>query len=144
MKKLILIIALLTLSTNANAALSRGEGLACEALLCAVGIAIPESHNECRQVLTEWSLYLATLGFFRSKPKCPKKNINGHIVAYEEMKCSSIQNSESRNECEIASAPPENCDSYNMGSPEWEDCERYMCTNVHQKRGHPELCQVQP
>lgn len=144
MKKLIMIITLLTLSIQAKAGvLKKGQALACEAIVCAVGIAIPESHAECSRKLAEWSVYLALLGPFASKPKCPKKDASDNVTGYSEMRCDMIQDSNSRNDCEIASAPPENCDEY-IGTPGWEECEQYMCANVHQNNGNPELCQVQP
>lgn len=104
MVKKISITALLMLlffsSNSAHAVkLKKGEGLACEAILCAVGIAIPESHSECRKVLTEWSLYLATLGPFRSSPKCPKKDSANNIIGYTEMDCKTIQDPEMKKMC---------------------------------------------
>lgn len=82
--------------------LKKKNALACEAILCAVGIAIPASHSECRKVLTEWSIYLATLGPFTSKPKCPRIDKNEVIISWEEMKCSSIQDADLRKICEDA------------------------------------------
>ncbi|MFY8352935.1 hypothetical protein AAEU29_20515 [Pseudoalteromonas sp. SSM20] len=145
MKKILLVAVLLALSANAKAGiLSKGQKYACEARVCAIGIAIPESHAECQAALTRWSLYLATIGPFGIKPKCPRKNANDEIVGYDDMTCDSINDSNHRQECNNATAIPDNCDQYDIGSHEWERCERYMCSNKHQQNGNPELCQVQP
>lgn len=82
--------------------LSGKETLSCEAVLCAVGIAIPESHSKCRKVLTEWSAYLATLGMFREPQKCPKYDHKGKLIGYDEMKCSAIQDDKMRKICNDA------------------------------------------
>lgn len=93
--------------------LGKGETLACEAILCAVGIAIPESHSECKKVLTEWSLYLATLGPFSSKPKCPSADAGGNITGWQEMKCETIQDTEMRQKCldALGGGTGDQCDS---------------------------------
>ncbi|MCG7556083.1 hypothetical protein [Pseudoalteromonas sp. Of11M-6] len=129
LKIIALFSASLIFNSTPTLALSKGQGLACEAILCAVGIAIPESHNECRKVLTEWSIYLATLGFFRSKPKCPKKDPQDVVTGLESMECSSINNSELRNLCYQSNQPEQNCDKYSYGSPSWHSCEKYQCKN---------------
>ena len=105
--------------------LSGGKGLACEALVCAVGIAIPESHAKCQEVLTRWSIYLATLSPFSGKPKCPKVNSEGATYGETEMHCSSIADSAARMQCESATLPPGDyiCDEItNPG-------ERFNCEN---------------
>lgn len=101
-------IVVLVLVTPAQAGinLNRGQALACEAILCAVGIAIPESHSECRRVLRDWSIYLATLGPFRSKPRCPRVNDVGNIYEEIEMFCDTIIDVDSRAECHASTIPP--------------------------------------
>lgn len=101
--KISLLICAFFLAPLGNAVnLNKGQRLACGAILCAVGIAIPKSHSECRKVLRDWSIYLATLGPFRSKPKCPIVNNADNSVTYSTMTCSSIVDPEYRRMCEEA------------------------------------------
>lgn len=119
------VIAMIAPAHGAGVNLSRGQGLACEAILCAVGIAIPESHNECRRVLFDWSVHLATLGPFRSKPKCPRVNDVGSVVAEVEMICSTIVDPDARAQCDAATAPPGDYICEELTTPE----DRFNCEN---------------
>lgn len=111
---------------NANSIdLSGGKGLACEALVCAIGIAIPESHAKCQEVLTRWSIYLATLSPFSGKPKCPKVNSDGAVYDEIEMHCSAIVDSDARLQCEAATLPPGDYICADITNPE----ERFNCEN---------------
>ena len=56
------------------------EQLVCEALVCAVGIAIPESHAECVKVQTKFAIYLATLAPWDDPPKCKNRDMNCNAV----------------------------------------------------------------
>lgn len=112
--KRIFVFAILSLtflfSAYSNAgALGKGQRLACEAIMCAIGIAIPESHNECRKVLIEWSAYSALLGPFASKPKCPKVDENQNVVGEQEVRCDDIQDAMARQQCHEATDVPEDC-----------------------------------
>lgn len=111
--------------------------LACEALICSVGIAIPASHDKCREVLTDWSIYLATLGFFSSPPKCPKTDAKGIVVGYEEMNCNLIQDAEAKQMClESQSREPARCSTL----PPFQ---REMCECRERNRRNPAVsCQI--
>ncbi len=121
-KKLLLTIgAVLALSWAAPSAaagvqLKKGQGLACEMILCAVGIVIPESHSECRRVIRDWTIYMATLGPFKRRPRCPIVDANNVPTGNEELvQCSAIQSPTERNQCYAADQPPRgvyDCDSY--------------------------------
>jgi len=50
------------------------EQLVCEALMCVIGIAIPESAAECLDVNIRFAAYIATLGPLRSPPSCKSRN----------------------------------------------------------------------
>lgn len=52
------------------------EELVCEVLMCAIGIAIPESASKCAEVFREYAAYKATLGRFDSPPSCRSRNQN--------------------------------------------------------------------
>ncbi len=122
-------------SNQANAAdLSSKSKLACEALICAVGIAIPASHDKCREVLTDWSIYLATLGFFSSPPKCPKTDANGLIIGYEEMDCNLIQDTQARQMCLDAQG-----DTEPVGCAALPPEERQLCDCRERNRNNPSI-----
>lgn len=135
----LLVIALLTTSPSAGAIdvqdpinLSKGQRLACGAILCAVGIAIPESRSECTKVLRDWSIYVATLGPFKSKPKCPIVK-NGGAGGSNVMSCRSIADPEYRKMCEDAdNGKPQpgyhRCDEYTDGF------QRFECENKCDQR----------
>lgn len=105
-----------TAPVSAGVKLKKGQGLACEMILCAVGIVIPESHSECKKVITEWTIYVATLGPFKKKPKCPMVDPNNVPTGAEQAaSCSAIKSAPERNECLAAEAPPRgvyDCGSY--------------------------------
>tara|TARA_B110000211_G_C14046379_1_gene539155 strand:- start:747 stop:1352 length:606 start_codon:yes stop_codon:yes gene_type:complete len=124
--------------------LGRGRSLACSALLCAVGIAIPESHSECVQVLRDWAIYLATLSWFRSTPKCPIINAQGTVTGYNEVSCDSIQDVNMRQTCYDANnqrprppIPPRNpCD--HLTGLEYELCRIEQCNS----QNNEQFCQI--
>ncbi len=125
--------------------LGRGRTLACEALLCAVGVLITESRPKCLRVLRDWSIYLATLSIFRSTPKCPSVNASGHVTGYNEMTCEAIQDVEMRNLCLEANnlrpapvVPPRDpCDHL-------EGFEREICLVEQCRIRNPnQVCQIQ-
>jgi|GEM_PF-3186549 len=125
-----------------NINLSSGRGLACEALLCAVGIAIPASHSKCRSVLREWAIYLATLSWFRSTPKCPIITDTGEVVGHNDMTCDVIQDLESRQICEEANnirpgrnQPVDPC-------AELVGVERELCEVQNCNRNGERMCQI--
>lgn len=119
--KLLSIVFILFFSTYSNSInLSKGKGLACEAILCAIGIAIPASHSECKTVLKNWSLYLISHPW-DSTPKCPKTDAQSNIVGYIEMKCESIQDLELKNQC-IAATNGGGDEDCGLGDPELCQC----------------------
>jgi hypothetical protein len=125
--------------------LNKGQRLACGAILCAVGIAIPASHSECRKVLQDWSIYLATLGPFRSKPKCPII-ANNQAVSYSTMTCSSIVDPEFRSMCDNANnTKPQpgyhRCDTIVDGYQRFE-CEN-SCDSKYKDRDGNLVCLVE-
>lgn len=109
----ILIIAFLFSASSNAGVLGKGQRLACQAIMCSIGIAIPESHNECRKVLTEWSVYAALLGPFASKPKCPKVDENQNVVGEQEVRCDDIQDDVARQQCHEATDVPDDCSRIN-------------------------------
>lgn len=135
-KHLIALFALIVMVAPAHGAgvnLSRGQGLACEVILCAVGIAIPESHSECRRVLFDWSVYVATLGPFKRKPKCPMVDQNNVPTGAEQAaSCSAINSAPERNACLAAQAPPRgvyDCGSYSDPA-ERDECNASCSVNA--------------
>ncbi|WP_299496377.1 hypothetical protein [uncultured Shewanella sp.] len=106
LKAMLLVFGLLMANNSYALDLSSKSKLACEALLCAVGIAIPDSHDECREILIDWNIYLATLGFFSSPPSCPKTDATGLVVGFAEMNCNLIQDTSLRTECLNARKKP--------------------------------------
>lgn len=132
--KAFIIVFILTFTSFSNAVnLNSGKGLACEAILCAVGIAIPASHSKCRQVLTDWSLYLASHPW-DSAPRCPRTDAQSNIVGYSEMKCETIQDDFAQQQCFAATGRYNNC------RPDDEACK---CP-THDKNGQKlPLCQIQ-
>ncbi|WP_226669093.1 hypothetical protein [Microbulbifer aggregans] len=77
MKKILSVIAGVLLAGSALACnIKSDEKLVCEALICTVGILIPESHSECVKVQTEFAIYLATLGFWEDPPTCKNRDMN--------------------------------------------------------------------
>jgi len=125
--------------------LNKGQRLACGAILCGVGIVIPESRSECTKVLRDWSIYVATLGPFRSKPKCPIVK-NGSSASYNTMSCSSIADQEYRQMCEGAdSTKPQpgyhRCDEYTDGFQRFE-CEN-KCDQRYQAKDGGIVCLIE-
>jgi len=115
--------------------LGKHEAQACEAILCAVGIVIPASHDKCRQVLTDWSIYLATLGPFRKPPKCPMSDDDGKAIGEMDMDCKTIQDPELRQVClDASSLPPVNECSGLM------PLERAACECRLEHSGDPSSC----
>lgn len=105
MKKSIVTIFLMFFiffSVDSSAIMKKGQKLACEAFMCAIGVAIPESHHECVKKLVKWDLYLATLGPFGTKPKCPKKDEDENVIGYADVECHRITDPIYRNKCEEA------------------------------------------
>lgn len=97
--KVFLVIFILIFSGIVSAVnLNNGKGLACEAILCAVGIAIPASHSKCKDVLKKWSIYLATHPW-DSTPKCPKINAESEVVGHILMDCDDINDNDTRQQC---------------------------------------------
>tara|TARA_Y100000782_G_scaffold115267_1_gene156491 strand:- start:1229 stop:1531 length:303 start_codon:yes stop_codon:yes gene_type:complete len=80
--KILTLCVLSIFSFNAHAInLSGNEKLACEYALCVpIGLLISESRDKCLRVERRWKLYVATLGPFKSPPKCPLINANGDKV----------------------------------------------------------------
>ncbi len=141
MKRILLLVILplcFSQSAKARDILGGGKGLACEAIICAIGVAIPESHAKCTQVLTEWSIYLATLGPFSSKPKCPKKDSDNNTIGYLEMDCNAIQHPELKQQCLNAQRLPNDCSGY-LGTPEYPRCEFDRC-NRKRRNGERVIC----
>lgn len=144
--KVFLLFFLLVLASTANSVeLKKGQRLACGAILCAVGIAIPASHSECRKALLDWSVYLATLGPFRSKPKCPIIASN-QAVSYSTMTCSSIVDPEFRSMCDNANdTKPQpgyhRCDTIVDGYQRFE-CEN-SCDSKYKDRDGNLVCLVE-
>ena len=138
MNKLKIIILAATLIFTNNSHAGDKSELACEAILCAVGIAIPASHDKCREVLIDWSVYLSTLGFFSSPPKCPKTDATGMVVGWLEMDCNLIQDQELRLMCLNARKKERNCNTL----PPWDrqicECEEYNRRHGH----HDRTCQL--
>lgn len=119
--------------------LKKGQTLSCSAIVCAVGIAIPASHNKCRKVLTEWSIFVATLGIFQSKPKCPRVDNKGVVTGYDEMTCSSIQDATLRKTCEDASntgGDPRDCGTFDTPK------ERIECLRECEENGE-RICSIE-
>ncbi|MBS0044834.1 hypothetical protein KFE26_21440 [Shewanella sp. M16] len=135
--KVSILTAALLLSASSAQAKNKNE-LACEAILCAVGIAIPASHNECRKVLIDWNTYLATLGFFSKPPKCPKTDATGMVIGYEEMDCDLIQDAQARQMCHDSIKPP----ATGCAALEPEFREQCECQERNRKHGGRFDCQI--
>jgi hypothetical protein len=140
MKKIqILALTVFLLISNSANALSGKEGLACEALLCAVGIAIPASHDKCREVLIDWSIYLGTLGFFKKPPSCPQEDANGKTVGYSDVDCNQIQDVELKQMCLDARRPPSDNECSGLPADEREVCE---CEKRNRNGGGKRICNI--
>jgi hypothetical protein len=125
--------------------LSKGQSLACGAILCGVGIVIPESRSECTKVLRDWSIYVATLGPFRSKPRCPILDKAGATAGYNAMECSRISDPAYRQMCEEANntkpAPGfHQCNQITDGFARFE-CEN-SCDDRYRGRDGGIVCQI--
>lgn len=121
--------------------LSSKETLACEALICAVGIAIPESHSECKKVLTKFAAYLATLGFFSSKPRCPKVAEDGVSIDWHDVDCDEIQDAAMAKLCRDASNPPPDSCADLTDPQEIIACET-RCNNNGPGQEVPRFCEI--
>lgn len=123
--------------------LSSKETLACEALICAVGIAIPESHNECRKVLTKFAAYLATLGIFSSKPRCPKVAEDGVSIEWHDVNCDEIQNAELAQMCRDAAGETPPIDSCaDLTDPQEIIACETRCNNNGPGQEVPRFCEI--
>lgn len=136
--KIFALSVFLLFSANSNA-LAGKEGLACEALLCAVGIAIPASHDKCREVLIDWSIYLGTLGFFKKPPSCPQEDANGLTVGYSDVDCNLIQDIELRQMCLDARRPPSDDECSGLEFDDRAECE---CNKRNRKGGDRQICHI--
>lgn len=134
MRNIIFIIILLTLKIqNVQAEIQEcpmhdDEILVCEAVLCVIGIFIPESRSKCLQVNRKFAIYLATLGFWSDPPSCKKRDINcnvtGEATADVDLNiCDSLDNESDINACNAAlgNANQEYCDTFT--GEEKEECE---------------------
>ena len=138
----LIVFALVTPAKAAGVNLNRGQGLACEAILCAVGIAIPESHSECRRVLRDWTIYLATLGPFRRKPRCPRVNDVGNVYEEIEMICDTIVDIDMRAECHAATTPPGPVPCDELIDPDMRHRCETECDTRWQDGGGRMICEI--
>ena len=146
--RLVFLLLLLTITAQPAHAvnLNKGQSLACGAILCGVGIALAESRSKCIKVLRDWNIYVATLGPFRSPPKCPILDRDGATAGYNAAECSAIQDLQYRQLCEESSdskpAPGYyQCDQLTDVNQRYE-CEN-SCDHRYKNKNGATVCQVQ-
>ena len=107
------------------------EKLVCEVVLCnPVGLAISESRSECLAVNRRFAIYLATLGFWDSPPKCKFRDQSCNSIGraddapVDASFCNELDTEDEKNSClaAIGQAPAEYCESFVDEPEQYEAC----------------------
>lgn len=112
----------------------KDEKLVCAVVMCnPIGMAIPESFNECLKVNRDFAIYLATLGFWDKPPKCHARDENcnktgrASTAQMSPEHCVAAGDDDKKAACMTAlgAAPEGYCNQFN-------ERERVACESVQQ------------